>query len=105
MPASNDSLQFEDCRKALEAALAAPYGIKIQRTTQGQAVNFRQRCYIYRKMMKKLSMQSTSEDDPNFGFSPYDALKISYEGPFVIIKKVEFEPLKIIPLGEEDLEL
>ena len=103
MTVPNNLLMYDDVRQPLERALEEPIGLRIELPSRGLAVSFRQRAYKYRKALQRISMQSLAEDDPNYGFTPFDALAITIESNFVIIKHRENTILKMESLTEDDL--
>ena len=73
------ALTFPDCKIALDAAIENS-GVRITRTSPGQAIRFRQRCYQFRKAIRKT------------GTNPeYAGLKLTLDGHDVVIELVSTE--------------
>lgn len=53
---SKSPAAFDDCRRVLDQALQSP-GMVAEFETTGAAVNFRQRCYRYRNILRDLDFE------------------------------------------------
>ena len=70
---------FGDVRAVMEKAAAAPKGIRYRLQTWGSAVNFRQRCYRFRKAELDLVRDRMGMVPGLPITTPYDSLEITIE--------------------------
>jgi len=63
----------------MDKALAAP-GLHYRFTTRGAAVNFRQNCYRYRNLLRKLELQRLLDVPGMAPSTIYDSLTITFAG-------------------------
>ncbi len=73
-------LMYEDIRLVMDEALSRDIGLEIVFETKGQAIQFRQRCYTYRRLHGTTTGSAFGKDDPRSKESIYDALFISIKG-------------------------
>lgn len=76
MPLSNSLLSYVDCQQALEKAMASDLGVVVQFTESGKAYSFSQRCNKFKQIFRKTTMENLPKDDPNYGTSPYDSIRV-----------------------------
>ena len=70
---------FTNHAKVMDAALAAP-GLHYRLPTRGAAINFRQNCYRYRNLLRKLEFQRLFGTPGMAPSTVYDCLTISFAG-------------------------
>lgn len=82
--------QFLDVIPVLDAAIAAGGG-RYTLPTSGQAVNWRQRAYTLRSIMRKAD-QARHDKIPGYSPStPYDGINLSIDGEAVVIKLLKIQ--------------
>jgi len=74
-PRSDSLVGLSDCKQVMDAAIEHP-GLVYELDTVGAAINFRQRCYRFRNLMRELEAERLGSE---VGVStPYDILVIRF---------------------------
>lgn len=83
----SSNLSFEDCRSALDRALASPNGIRVSFETKGQAYRFRQRLNTFRAKDRARNTSIYPQDHPQHNRSVWDTLvfELSEAEPAVLL--------------------
>lgn len=95
MGTSNSPLAYDDIRDALDRAIASNNGIRIVKSTLGEAVHLKQRIYKFRQIDRKQSLHMFNEGDPRRGSSIYDSLAIEQIENILVLKRRVAGSLKI----------
>lgn len=74
MSASNSRLAYADCYDLMEQAISDPKGIRVQFSTQEEAVGFRQRIHYARKLHREDNAETYEVGHAMHGHSEFDAL-------------------------------
>lgn len=110
MPPSKSNIeQAAYAREYMDRALASEKGIAYRLPTRYQAEIIRWACYGARKLDRALSKERLAPEDPDYGRSPYDKLRISLKslsedenGP----TELRLTPHSLPPFGDlEAIEL
>lgn len=100
MGTSNSPLAYDDIRDALDRAIASERGIKIVKTTLGEAVHLKQRIYKFRQIDRKQSLSMFKEGDTRRGTSVYDSLAIEQVENILFLRRRVAGALKIEEIEE-----
>lgn len=103
MKTSDALLAYEDIRLVADRALSSPRGVAVTRTSHSDAVRFRQRFYLFRKLMRKLSTEMWPVESPEYGRSPYENLTIKNWEKGDGAVRVEIVKVSEVKLEVEDL--
>ena len=91
---------YADCFEIFDRALVSRNGIKVVLSDRGKAFYLRTRLNYARMMDREANKEIYSEEDPNYGCSPYDPLIIRTPTPHhdqwhLLIEKPTIEGLVI----------
>jgi len=95
VPFNTSPFSFEDVRTALDAALRAKVGVKIEMDSHGAAVLFQGRANYFRRQDRKENLKTFPEGHELHSQSIYDKLKISVENSTVKIVQYSAVMLKM----------
>lgn len=96
MPTSTNLATYADCKQVMDTAVAHNLRLTYQLHTEGDAINFRQRCYSFRKL---LYMENREIPGMTAG-TRYDALRIRIAGKSVIFEPHEASGIMLNDKGE-----
>ncbi len=82
MTVSTSKLAYDDCYQMLDRALETPNGIRVPLKSSQEAVHYRTRLHMARKLDRIENIGIYPPDDPMHGRSEYDKLitKIKHNG-------------------------
>jgi hypothetical protein len=86
MPNSRSPAAYDEQRMYLDNALANPDGLELEFDSIPIAANWLGRCHSYRALMRDRYYAS---DDPLFGTTPWDKLRIGRKGRKVYITPID----------------
>jgi hypothetical protein len=71
----NSTAAYADCRFVMDLAITKP-GLKYVCETAGKAINFKQRCNIYRNLLRQIATDSVMHVPGQVGTTSYDVLVV-----------------------------
>lgn len=104
MPPSKDNqAQVAYAREYMDRALSTEKGIKVKFEEEKQAIRCRADCYYARKLDRKASTLILPSDDPQYGKSQYDLLRIGLDktdGIWLIFEPQDLKPISAMEVVE-----
>lgn len=107
MPPSTKPEAYAYARELMDRALLSPAGLEITLESPRNAERTRWDCYNARRVDQRVSQETHSPEDPEYGHSIYDNLRFSVRkgSSLLRIEHQSQQPVKILNIQELGKEL